>query len=70
MHRLPLRLYVHLILSARESGFSTIWATVCSSWVWINSYTSGRSLLNPEGNLCREYVSLANAMVSRNLVSA
>lgn len=68
MHQPPLRLYVHLILSARESGFSTIWATVCSSWVWINSFTSGRSLLNPEGNLCRDYVRLANQMLSRNLV--
>ena len=62
------RLYVHLILSAREYNFASVWATVCFSWVWLNSYTSGRSLLNPEGDVDKEYVKLANMMMSRTVL--
>lgn len=64
------RLYIHLILSARTFNFGSVFATVCSSWVWINSYTSGRSLLNPEGDESKQYIRLANMMMSRNLVLA
>ncbi|CAK9057780.1 unnamed protein product [Durusdinium trenchii] len=65
-----LGLYIHLILSCRESAFATVWGTVCSSWVRINAFTSCRSLLNPEGDCSKRYISLANAMVSRILCCA
>ena len=62
-----LRLYIHLILSCRLGHFGTLWATVCSSWVQINCFTSCRSLLLPEGDTDKRYVSLANTMMSRHL---
>ena len=65
-----LRLYIHLILSCSESSFASLWATVCSSWVRINAYTSCRSVLNPEGDTGKKYISQANCMMSRPLVFA
>jgi hypothetical protein len=62
------RFYIHLILSCRWHSFATIWATVCSSWVWINSFTSCRSLLLPEGDTSKRYIELANRMMSRTLI--
>ena len=66
---IKLRLCIHLILSSRESGFCSIWAIVCSSWVRINAFTSQRSILNPEGDPNRDYVVRANEMMSRTLIS-
>ena len=63
-----LRLYIHLILSCSESSFASLWATVCSSWVRINAYTSCRSVLNPEGDTGKKYITEANCMMSRPLV--
>ena len=40
-------------------------APVCSSWVWMNRHTSGRSIERPLGNVCRGYIKNANRMVSR-----
>ena len=60
-----LRMYVHLILSCGESNFTTVWATVCSSWVQINCFTSQRSRLLPEGDTSRRYIEEANTMMSR-----
>ena len=65
-----LRLAVHLILSGKEDHFVTVWACVCGSWVSINQFTSGRSVLLPEGNVNRRYVEVANSMVSRCLFFA
>ena len=65
-----LRLAVHLILSGKEDHFVSVWACVCGSWVSINQFTSGRSLLLPEGNVNRRYVEVANSMVSRCLLFA
>ena len=61
------RLYIHLILSCRESSFATVWATVCSSWVRINCFTSCRSILLPEGDCGKRYIEQANTMMSRIL---
>ena len=61
------RLAIHLILCGAEDAFSSLWACVCSSWVQINQFTSQRSKLLPEGNISREYIQDANAMVSRSL---
>ena len=60
-----LRMYVHLILSCGESNFTTVWATVCSSWVQINCFTGQRSRLLPEGDTSRRYIEEANTMMSR-----
>jgi len=38
---------------------------VCSSWVWVNRNSSGRSYLNPLGSAGVDYVENANCMVSR-----
>ena len=62
------RFYIHLILSCRESGFATLWAIVCSSWVQINCFTSKRSRLLPEGDWNRRYIEEANCMMSRILI--
>ena len=43
-------------------------APVCSSWVWMNRSTSGRSLSNIMGNLARDYVRSANQQVSRAIL--
>ena len=40
-------------------------APVCSSWVWINRSSSGRSVDCPLGDVSQRYVSDANCMVSR-----
>lgn len=61
------RLYIHLLLSCKESSFATVWATVCSSWVRINCYTSCRSVLLPEGDTGKRYIEQANTMMSRIL---
>jgi len=62
-----LRLYIHLILSCTECSFVTLWATVCSSWVRINTFTSCRSILLPEGDCQKYYIQKANQMMSRIL---
>lgn len=62
-----IRLYIHLILCSKAECFATVWATVCSSWVWINRYTSCRSLLLPEGDTSKRYIEQANCMMSRTL---
>ena len=43
------------------------WAPVCSSWVWVNRWTSKRSTSNPLGG-DREYVRTANMMVGRTIL--
>ena len=58
---------IHLILSCREDSFCTVWGTVCSSWVHMNSGTSHRSRLLPEGDVRKPYIRDANTMVSRRL---
>jgi hypothetical protein len=45
-------------------------APVCSSFVWINRYTSKRSLLNPLGDQRKLYVAQANCMASRVVLMA
>lgn len=63
-----LRLYIHLILSCSMGNFAAIMATVCSSWVQINCFTSCRSLLLPEGDESKRYIKEANTMLSRTLI--
>ena len=48
-----------------KPGATVHWATVCSSWVTVNRFTSGRSVANIYGRADRPYVAQANAMVSR-----
>ena len=67
MHDFHPRLYIHLILSCTMGAFVTMWGIVCSSWVHLNSYTSCRTLCNPEGDTSKPYIAAANKMVSRNL---
>ena len=59
------RLAIWLILNARENAFFALFATCCSSWVHINSGTSRRSLLLPEGHTELDYILNSNCMVSR-----
>lgn len=40
-------------------------APVCSSWVWINRSSSGRSVADPLGDQSQPYVVQANVMVAR-----
>ena len=63
-----LRLYIHLILSCSMGNFAVVMATVCSSWVQINCFTSCRSLLLPEGDGSKRYIQEANTMLSRTLI--
>ena len=44
------------------------WGPPCSSWVFINRWTSGRTAQNPLGNEARRYVRDANTMTSRMVV--
>ena len=60
-----MRLAVWLLSQCRQQSFFVLLATVCSSWVHINSGTSRRSLLLPEGRDELQYVALANGMASR-----
>ena len=46
-------------------AFGALFATVCSSWVAINSFTSQRTLLIPEGDTDKRYIRDANRMASR-----
>lgn len=43
-------------------------APVCSSWVWINRFTSGRSAALPLGHVHRGYVASANIQVCRLVI--
>jgi len=44
-----------------------VWlAPVCSSWVWVNRHTSGRSKAIPTGNPAVPSVQQGNQMTSRN----
>jgi hypothetical protein len=54
---------VNDVLSLKPGGLCLL-AVVCSSWVFMNRFTSGRSLLRPLGN-SRKYVKRANIMMAR-----
>ena len=57
-------LAVRLVLSLGRGAL--LWlAPPCSSWVWVNRATSGRSPLNWEGNKGLVYVAEANRFVTR-----
>ncbi|CAE7735215.1 unnamed protein product [Symbiodinium necroappetens] len=43
-------------------------APVCSTWVWVNRATSGRSRAYPLGDMTREQVRAANKMVARTCI--
>ena len=62
-----MRLYIHLILSCKMDSFASVFATVCSSWVHMNMFTSCRTLLIPEGDESKLYIREANMMMSRFL---
>jgi hypothetical protein len=55
---------VFLVLSLRRGGFKLA-APVCSTWTWINRFTSGRSKSVPLGDLTKKQILAANCMVSR-----
>ena len=63
-----IRIAVWLILNCSESKFFAVFATVCSSWVQMNAFTSKRSHLLPEGDVGKANIKEANQMVSRKLV--
>ena len=63
-----LRLCIWLILNCREDHFFCLFATVCSSWVHLNTGTSRRSVLLPEGDTSRGYIQASNKMTSRNFI--
>ena len=56
-----------LVLQGAWSQLVTVFATCCSSFVQINSGTSGRDLLTPEGQLAHPSVMRANKLLSRTL---
>ncbi|CAK9074833.1 unnamed protein product, partial [Durusdinium trenchii] len=60
-----LALAIWLVLNCREDSFVVLFATCCSSWVHINSGTSKRSLLLPEGATQLDYIVNSNKMVAR-----
>jgi hypothetical protein len=55
---------IFLALSLRRGGFKLA-APVCSTWTWINRFTSGRSKSVPLGDLTKHQILAANCMVSR-----
>lgn len=55
---------IHLALSLGDAS-QAVMAPVCSSWVWVNRSTSGRSIQRPLGDCSKDYVRLANIMVAR-----
>ena len=59
------RLAIWLVLNCREDPFFCVFGTCCSSWVHINSGTSKRSWLLPEGQGSLAYIQASNMMVSR-----
>ena len=63
----PIRLCVSLILDGKFGELVTMWGTCCSTWVSINSGSSGRCAFLPMGNPTRPSVRAANLMVSRFL---
>jgi hypothetical protein len=50
----------------RGCGFLA--APVCSSWIWLNRFTSGRSAADPLGHWYRPYVREANTQVVRVVI--
>ncbi len=48
-----------------EYGGIHVSAPVCSSWVFVNAATSGRSIAHPLGRAHLPYVAKANCMVAR-----
>lgn len=61
------RLAVWMVLQAKEGCFTALFALVCSSWVSINHYSSGRSVIYATGYVLRTRVQQANCMASRML---
>jgi hypothetical protein len=57
-----------LLLRLAPSGFH-LTAPVCSSFTWINRYSSGRSTSSPLGNTTRPRIATANQMVTRTILS-
>jgi len=55
---------VELALRIRPAGMA-FFAPPCSSFVWVNRYTSGRSSSSPEGHRDRPHVQSANLIVVR-----
>jgi hypothetical protein len=53
------------VRTALQTDLGSLLAPVCSSYVWINVGTSGRTITRPEGDITRKYVRDANTMVSR-----
>ena len=64
------RLAISVLLSSKFGAVVTIWAICCSTWVQINSGTSGRSPLHPMGNPLQPSVRHANLLVSRCIAVA
>ena len=52
------------ILAVRQMGI-VLMAPVCSSWCWLNRYTSGRDRHNWAGDVTKKSVREANMMVAR-----
>jgi hypothetical protein len=65
-----LRLAIWMILQCEECNFCAVFATCCSSWVHINTGTSKRSVLLPEGATHLDYIYNSNKMVARSLGSS
>lgn len=55
---------VHLMCCVKPGG-SCLLAPVCSSWVFMNRGSSGRTFAQPLGNESSELVCAANKMISR-----
>ncbi len=60
-----LRLAIHTVLCGKMSDLILVMGICCSTFVNINMGTSGRDVLNPEGNTGYTSVSMGNSMVSR-----
>ena len=56
-----------MLLEGKWGAVVSFWAICCSSWIHMNSGTSKRSALLPEGFTLYESVAKANLLVSRQV---
>ena len=60
---------ISLGLRTLRGGFS-LFAPVCSTWVWVSRHSTGRSYMNPMGNVHQACTADANKMISRVVLMA
>ena len=58
---------VRAVCRVRSCGLVVL-APVCASYSWMSRYSTGRSMINPLGNIWQRSVADANLMVSRTIM--